>query len=204
MALTSAQRDVLVELGNIAISRAARQLSVLLDEPIHISVPEVELATASEAAQHLALSGGEVACVYQRMTGALAGRIALLLPSRESHMLFQDLLGTHTPLQGLDLRAFEHEALTEIGNIIISSCVSAIADMLSLRIDVSVPRFAEAAATDLFSDEAADRPDLPALLIHTHLTATQRQLDGMVVLMLSAAAAEKVMLAVQAMILAND
>lgn len=202
MALTPAQRDVLVELGNIGISRAARQLSVLLNEPIQIQVPQVELASAGEAVRRFAHGGGEVACVYQRMSGELAGRIALLLPSRDSHLLFQDLLGTQVPLQGLDLRAYEHEALTEIGNILISSCVSAMADMLKLRIDVSVPRFAEAAAHDLFSDEAADRPDLPALLIHAHLIAKQRELDGTVLLMLSAAAAEKIMLAVQALILA--
>ena len=154
MPLSAAQRDVLTELGNIGISRAARQLSSLLDEPIRITVPSVELCTAGEAIRQLDAHGGEnggdagkeLACVYRRMSGDLSGRIALLLPARESHLLFQDLLGRYAPLQTLDMRAYEHEAMTEIGNILISSCVSAMADMLALRIDISVPRYAEASA----------------------------------------------------------
>ncbi|MDO9227614.1 MAG: chemotaxis protein CheC [Pseudomonadota bacterium] len=258
MHLSDAQRDVLTELGNIGISRAARQLSSLLNEPIRIAVPRVELCTASEAsacldskglsmdnldnygcaggmrckapdAQHgrslqadgnaaarppvqpeclsypwTGPKGGELACVYQRMSGELSGRIALLLPSGGSHLLFHDLLGHAAPLQGLDLRAFEHEAMTEIGNILISSCVSAMADMLELRIDVSVPRFAEATAHDLFNDTMPDQEEAPALLIHTRLTAARRELEGSIMLLLSAAAAEKVMFAVQALILAAD
>lgn len=204
MQLSDAQRDVLTELGNIGISRAARQLSILLNEPIRIAVPRVELCTASEAGTCLDNKGGELACVYQRMSGELSGRIALLLPSGGSHLLFHDLLGHAAPLQGLDLRAFEHEAMTEIGNILISSCVSAMADMLELRIDISVPRFAEATARDLFNDTAPDREDAPALLIHTRLTAARRELEGSIVLLLSAAAADKVMRAIQALILAAD
>ncbi len=204
MHLSDAQRDVLTELGNIGISRAASQLSMLLNEPIRIAVPRVELCTASEAGRYLENNSGELACVYQRMSGELNGRIALLLPSRGSQLLFQELLGHAAPLHALDLRAFEHEAMTEIGNILISSCVSAMADMLELRIDVSVPRYAEATAQDLFNDAALDRAEPPALLIHTELTAARRGLEGRILLMLSAAAAEKVMFAVQALILAAE
>lgn len=204
MRLSDAQRDALTELGNIGISRAARQLSALLNEPIRIAVPRVDLCTAAEASRSFNPHGNDLACVYQRMSGDLDGRIALLLPSRDSHLLFQNLLGDGAALQGLDLRAYEHEAMTEIGNILISSCVSAMADMLTIRIDVSVPRYAEAATQDLFHDAALENTEQPALLIHTRLTASQRELEGTILLLLSAAAAEKVMFAVQAMILAAD
>jgi len=78
------------------------------------------------------------------------------------------------------------------------------ADMLELRIDVSVPRFAEASAQDMFNDATLDRAEQPALLIQARLTATRRELEGTILLMLSAAAAEKVMFAIQALILAAD
>lgn len=204
MQLSDAQRDVLTELGNIGISRAARQLSSLLNEPIRIAVPRVELCTASESGTRIDSKAGELACIYQRMSGDLTGRIALLLPSSGSQLLFQELLGHAAPLRALDLRAFEHEAMTEIGNILISSCVSAMADMLELRIDVSVPRYAEASTEYLFNDATLDREEQPALLIHASLTAARRELEGSILLLLSAAAAEKVMFAVQALILAAD
>lgn len=207
MDLSDAQCDLLTELGNISISRAARQLSALLNEPIRFAAPRVDLCTADEAARHLDTNdekSAAMACIYQRMSGELAGRIALLLPSHDSHLLFQNLLGRSAPLQGLDMHAFEHEALTEIGNILISSCISAMADMLQLRIDVSVPRFTETTAQDLFNDAVAEGPEQQALLIHARLSASRLELEGTILLILSAASAEKVVFAVQAMILAAD
>lgn len=207
MPLTDAQHDVLAELGNISVSRAARQLSALLNEPIRFAAPQVDLCIADEIAGRLDSGDDESAvvdCVYQQMSGELSGRIVLLLPSRDSHTLFHDLLGRGAPLQSLDMRAFEHEALTEIGNILISSCVSAIADMLQLRIDVSVPRFTETTVRTLLNDAVAEDARQQALVIHARLSASRLELEGMILLILSAAAAEKVVLAVQAMILAAD
>lgn len=216
MSLHPAHHDALLELGNIGISRAARQLAALLGEPIHIEVPEVELLPLSEASQRLGLGSGEIACVYQRMSGDLWGRVALLLPTRDSSLLLHGLIGPQAPLQGLDLRAFEHEALAEIGNILISSCVSAMADMLGLRIDLSQPRYTEASLMALYSDEtaatteaaeAAEATNLAeqtAMVVHARMRAHQREQEAAILLLLSTSAADRVMQAVQAMILVMD
>lgn len=192
MILTPAERDATVELANIGISRAARQLSVLLDDEIRIQVPSVALYDSPAAAvEALANSAsGEVACVYQRLSGELAGRVALLLPSRDSKVLFHSLIGQGAPLQGVDLRAFEHEAMTEIGNIIISSCVSAMADMLRQRILVSVPRYAEASIDTLFGDGSEGQA---ALVIHARLKAVRRDVEGVIMLMFSASVASHIL-----------
>lgn len=206
MSLHPAHRDALVELGNIGISRAARQLSALLGEPIHIEVPEVELLSLGEASQRLGLDGGGIACVYQRMSGDLHGRVALLLPSRDSSLLLRGLLGPQASLQGLDLRAYEHEALAEIGNILISSCVSAMADMLRLRIDLSQPHYAEADLMGLYEDEPTGTLGMAghtAMVVHARMRAHQREQEASILLLLSTAAAERVIHAVQTMILAG-
>lgn len=213
MSLHPAHHDALLELGNIGISRAARQLAALLGEPIHIEVPEVELLPLSEASQRLGLGSGEIACVYQRMSGDLWGRVALLLPTRDSSLLLHGLIGPQAPLQGLDLRAFEHEALAEIGNILISSCVSAMADMLGLRIDLSQPRYTEASLMALYSDETAattepagptNLAEQTAMVVHARMRAHQREQEAAILLLLSTSAADRVMQAVQAMNLVTD
>lgn len=194
--MTPAEHDATVELANIGISRAARQLSALLDDEIRIQVPSATLFDSpAEVVAELSRAGGEIACVYQRLSGELAGRVALLLPSRDSRVLFHSLIGQGAPLQGVDLRAFEHEAMTEIGNIIISSSVSAMADMLGQRIAVSVPRFAEASIDALFEDEAHEGQ--AALLIHARLKAVRRDVEGVIMLMFSASVASRILEAVQ-------
>lgn len=197
MTLTPAEHDATVELANIGISRAARQLSALLDDEIRIQVPSATLydSPAAVLAELSHSAGGEIACVYQRLSGELAGRVALLLPSRDSRVLFHSLIGQGAPLQGVDLRAFEHEAMTEIGNIIISSSVSAMADMLRQRISVSVPRYAEASIDALFEDE--EHAGQAALLIHARLKAVRRDVEGVIMLMFSASVASRILEAVQ-------
>jgi chemotaxis protein CheC len=168
----------------------------MLDDEIRIQIPHATLIDSPEAAMaelsHAA--GGDVACVYQRLGGELSGQVALLLPSRDSMLLFHSLVGQGTPLQGLDIRAFEHEAMTEIGNIIISSCVSAMADMLQRRITVSVPRYAEASIESLFEDEA--RESRTALVVHARLHAVRRDVEGVIMLMFSASVAGRILDAV--------
>jgi chemotaxis protein CheC len=196
MILSPAERDATIELANIGISRAARQLSALLDDEIRIHVPSATVLVDPESAKSELSHGGsgEIACVYQHLGGELSGRVALLLPSRDSRVLFHSLVSQGTPLQGVDLRAFEHEAMTEIGNIIISSCVSAMADMLQQRVSVSVPRYAEASLDALFEDDARDRH--AALVVHARLNAVRRDVEGVIMLMFSAGVAGRILDAV--------
>ncbi|MDP2809066.1 MAG: chemotaxis protein CheC [Rhodocyclaceae bacterium] len=198
MNLTPAECDATVELANIGISRAARQLSVLLDDEIRIQVPGAALFynPADAIAELSQGAGGDIACVYQRLSGDLTGRVALLLPSRDGQALFHSLIGQGgAPLQGVDLRALEHEAMTEIGNIIISSCISAMADMLRSRITISVPRYAEASIEALIEDEAGE--GRAALVLHARLKAVRRDVEGVIVLMFSASVASRVLDAVR-------
>lgn len=196
MKLTPDEHDAAVELANIGISRAARQLAILLDDEITVHVPGAELIQCADGIlAELAQLGpdDEVACVYQQLSGDLTGRAALLLPTRDSRLLFHNLLGHGGSLQGLDLRACEPEAMAEIGNIIISSCVSAMADMLNERITVSVPRFVETRLGRLIEDD----PGSSALVVRARLKAVRRDIEGLIMLMFSSDMANHVLTAVR-------
>ena len=196
MELSAIQQDAIAEMANIGVSRAARQLSVLLGDEIRILPPKVRLRAASDAVRELADGEtGDIACVYQTLGGDLSGRIALLLPSRDSRILIHSLIDLAAPLQSLDLRVYEYEAMTEIGNIIISSCVSAIADMLRQHITVSVPRYAETRVENLFADVEPDN-EPPTLMIDAHLAAVNRGVRGVIALAFSARAAMQILEAV--------
>ncbi|MBI4742157.1 MAG: chemotaxis protein CheC [Betaproteobacteria bacterium] len=216
MTLSPAEHDAVAELANIGISRAARQLSLMLDDEIRIQRPRVSLVTARQAARELGGESGDVACVYQRMSGpcsngecpkgecgrsGFSGRIMLVLPSQDSRVLFHRLIGISLPLQGVDLRSFEHEAMTEIGNIIISSCVSAMADMLRQHITVSIPRYAETRIESLFNDgeqgENSGGAEQPALIVHARLHAANRSVQGVIVLAFSSNAARYILAAIR-------
>lgn len=195
MQLTELQRDAVTELGNVGISQAARQLSEMLDDEIYMEIPKVELLTSGEISDVLMLEAGEVECIYQQLNGDLSGRVALLLHSQGSRQLLHALIGEQSGLQGMDMRSYEHEAMLEIGNILISSCISTMADMLRLSLTLSVPQYAETSMSDLVSEasEGSEGAEQPALLVHARIVASRNSMAGHVVLMLSARVVDRLL-----------
>ncbi|MDR1060774.1 MAG: chemotaxis protein CheC [Clostridiales bacterium] len=147
-AMNAMQLDVLREIGNIGSSSAATALSKIVDKRISLSLPQVKILKFNEITQ---IVGGEEALVVgimQPMHGDLAGNIMFLLRLEEAHDLAQILI--HRMLnvsrqRTLPLEQFddmEISALREVGNIMISSYLSAISSMTGLRIVTEVPELA--------------------------------------------------------------
>lgn len=198
ISLSPPLRDTLLEIGNVGVSRAARRLAELLGEPIRVAAPKVEACPIFGARlliETMAMTSetGSLVCIEQELSGALHGHVCLLLPAQDARLLFQALTGPAG-------KAAPADAQKEIGNILISSCVSAIADMLGLAIHIGAPRPVDIAR---WRDGLAQE-QRPMLLIHARLAADRHNLEGGLLLLLSATAAEKVMLAIQAQILAAD
>ena len=140
MDLSERQRDAVSELINIAFSRTGAALSELSGQRVILSAPEVSIHPTAELPGALAkFIPGEVASIHQVFGGPVAGD-ALLLLNQEGAVQLTDLLTAdgHAPSNRLDESA--REVLTEVGNVILSSCLSAFGDMLRVSVTFAVPR----------------------------------------------------------------
>ncbi len=182
MELTEAQLDALKEIANIGISRAATQLSLLLSDKIVMNVPNARITLLSEASKTLNTTDEDMAVVYQDLSGELAGRAHLVLNTEESKVLVHALLGNVPTLSGADLLAYEHEAMTEIGNIVISTCISTLGNLLDGEIFLTVPTYSEKSALDMFAGGGKAKD---VLIMETVLKATNKNVEGMLVLVLT-------------------
>jgi len=179
--------EALSEITNIGISRAARHLSVLLDDNIHITAPELEITGPAGASDKLGIDHLEyIASVRQGLEGPVSGNAFLILHTEENRKLVANLIGTVAGLTGVDLRKYEHEAIMEIGNIIISSMIAVMADMLDTEIRLSVPAYSEKNLEQLFAENLFDKsPGREQLLIvKTLLRADRRSIHGDMILLL--------------------
>jgi chemotaxis protein CheC len=187
MNLTEAQRDALTEIINIGTNKAGRQLSVLLDDTIDMVVPKVELVDYAELAKLLGIAQGEeVVCIRQQVEGAITGQILLLFHSEESRQLVHTLIEPLQPFSSgteIDIRHFEYEAMTEIGNIIISSCATAMSDFLGRAVRLNIPTYNEGPLDNVLSQVVEQH----ALLIRTSLHAVRRDVNGTLIITLSIA-----------------
>lgn len=197
MKLTDLQRDAMAEMANISASRAAKQLSLLLRDTIEINVPQVELYAIDALRRKLEQEkdGHGMACVYQEFSGPIEGRLHLVFHDEGSKALVHALVGEAVMLSEEALRAYEHEAMTEIGNIIISTFGAMLADLLTTEIHLSIPYYVEGNAEEVLCGAHGGEGDEGSVIIvvETVLRAAHQDVSGALMVMLKLHSAEELL-----------
>lgn len=188
MKLTDAQSDALIEIANIGVSKAATQLSSLLNDAIELNVPEIELIDISKLPEKLVDAVGHMVVVHQGLGGFMVGKAYLVFHTEESEAIVKVLLGSLQSTKDMDLRVYEYEAMMEIGNIIISTCISTLANMLDEDISLSVPGYTEKNKMDFVEEEGGK--DCQVMIMKTVLNASRRSITGTLVIILTMLSAE--------------
>jgi len=186
MILNASQQDVLTEFANIGISRGAKQLSILLNDTIRITMPEVHLAPATDLHRYM-VHRDEIDCiVYQDIAGAFMGRAHLVFGLAESKTLVKALLDSLPNLAHEDLSSYEHEALSEIGNIIITAAMITLGDLIKKPLLFTPPVYTEQ-RLEGFIQQAANVDDETQhiLVMKAELRAVEKSIDGMLFICLT-------------------
>lgn len=184
--LSPFELDALTEIANIGMSRAATQLSLLLNDEILVSIPTARVVEANNFFSALGLAQQDDAvCAGQRLNGGLEGYSMLLLPLDQSRTLISALIDNEPLLEGADMRIFEHEAMTEIANIIISSAITVMADLLKVEIHLGVPTYGKKSVDALFNGASANKTNHRVIILDARLSATHKQVNGSLVLALT-------------------
>src|SRR5262245_53625937 len=133
MLLTQKQKDALGEVINIAFARTAASLSQLSGHRVLLEAPEVEIRMIDEVPAAVgAFIKEEVVSVHQIFSGPVSGD-ALLMLNYDGALTLTDLMCEYrAPSQKLDASA--REALTEMGNILLSACLGVFGNLLHVQV----------------------------------------------------------------------
>ncbi|MEZ5673425.1 MAG: chemotaxis protein CheC [Thiotrichaceae bacterium] len=156
MHLTELQRDAITELLNIGMGYAAFSLSQMLDDEVKLSIPSVELLSRQDAAAHIEADPYKrIVAVKQHFRGSFWGDVFLLFPKEKSLDLVKALMKQN--LSQDVLTELEQDALMEVGNVILNSCLSTLADML-MKEEVSsgLPVFMIGSAQEVLDTRCED------------------------------------------------
>ena len=137
--LSHTQLDAIREISSIGMGHAATALSTLLGTTIDLKIPSVHRLELSSV--HDFVGGPElaVAGVSLCMTGDAKGVLMLLFPDESARRLIEMMTGhRHNTLATVD--EFDSSVLSEIGNILASSYLTAVGTLLRLTILPSAPR----------------------------------------------------------------
>lgn len=146
--LSELQKDAICEMLNIGMGQAAASLSSIINEEIKLSVPTVELLSRQEAANIISSDPQRrIASVKQHFEGPFWGDALLLFPQDKSLQLVRALVKEELPAELLS--ELEQDALTEVGNIILNSCLSSFANVLMHEVTSDLPLFISGSALEV-------------------------------------------------------
>jgi len=188
ISLTAIQEDALIEICNVGMSKAAKQLSILLNSHINILIPKITLIDIDSFVNQNIFSKNEIlSYVYQSVSEDLIGRAILMFHRAHATLLTQSVIGSTPKLTEKEARACEQEAVLEVGNIMITSCMSAIVNMISLNIKLDMPHYNEGNLKEVTETQAHDvkKYSKEVILIATHLETAGKDISGSLLLMLT-------------------
>ena len=175
-------QDALTELFNIGLHRAAASLSELTGQRIIVDLPRLWVCPIAETHDRLLeLMNGDLATVHQIFRGTVTGDAVLVLEYANAARLATLLTDGSVGVGGrLDQSA--REVLAEVGNVILSSCLSAFGDMLQVSVSFSVPRIHVESLDAMLRSLQVDNTDLRyALLAATRFRLTEGEVGGFLI-----------------------
>jgi chemotaxis protein CheC len=192
MVLDELEQDALTELVNIGVSRAAASLRKMVGRQVLLSVPAVELVNRKVATTLIGeRESNELIAVCQDFTGAISGRALLIFPLSNSMELVRAVLGEHDDSDVADL---EHEALAEIGNIILNGCLATMANLLRESLQISLPQVQRGTGTHLFHIIGQPDDDGLVLFLYINFSLRDRDVRGYIAMLMDLASLESLKL----------
>jgi len=181
--LSEIERDALTEIVNIGVGRAATSLSVMIKEPVQLSVPKTELLRRVEAAELLTgFASAGLVSVGQEFRGAFSGQALLIFPEANSFELVRAVLGEGMGLE--EVIDLEQEALAEIGNIILNGCLVVVANMLKRGLTMSLPQVTRGSGHAILAAEDGASSLEPVLFLRIEFKVAARDIEGYIALLM--------------------
>lgn len=186
--LSELEHDALVEIFNIGVGQAAAAMSGIVNEAVTMSVPSISFLNRAEAAALLGQRGEQaqrICGVSQHYAGAFETEAILMFPEDKSLEIVRLMVGELVPLS--ELTDMEQEAMSEIGNIILNSCVGTLANIFEQELQGSLPVYHVGTSEDILS-ASGNAADSVVMMLHIDFILEMHQIHGYVAFILDVSA----------------
>ena len=176
MRLTATQTDVLQELANIGVGKAAGMLHDMTRTPIGLNVPVVKVVTPRELKVQMARgTKGKVVAVQTPFRGPFAGVAQIIFTSQSAAEIIALLSDDERKV--LDIAAAREETLTKIGNVAATGVMGSIGNVLGKPFKLFPSHFVEESIENLLEKDYPD-PTSDVLFVQTGIKIADREIEG--------------------------
>lgn len=149
--ISSAQLDVLQELVNIGVGRAAGVLNQMTRAHVLLDAPDACVMTPTQVPNHTLLGANDrIASVRLPFEGSFSGTAALVFPP-DSAMNLVAIIAGSDPLT-MDMDSLRIGALQEVGNIVLNGVMGSISNAIADHLDYLPPDYFEDTLQNLFQE----------------------------------------------------
>ncbi|MHC1791307.1 chemotaxis protein CheC [Solidesulfovibrio sp.] len=192
MSLTSLQLDILQELINIGVGRAAGMLNQLVNTHIQLQVPVLRVLTPNQLAALYATRPNSVfSAVQLSFTGEFTGISALIFPPESAAKLINVVLGNGSLPADETMRT---ATLQEVGNIVLNGVMGSIANILREPLRYSPPDYVEADISAIVG-----RDNGMVLVASTQFSMKDHLIDGEVLILFSLSSFDSLLRAIDSL-----
>jgi chemotaxis protein CheC len=196
--ISSHHIDVIKELINIGVGRAAGVLNEMTRFHVTLDVPFVKVFSISTLAKEIEeLGTRSLAAVRLCFRGPFSGSAVLVFPADSASNLVAVLTGEEPGTYDID--SVRAGTLTEVGNIVLNGVMGSLGNVLSQRIDYSLPSYIEDSFENLVSLDEFIASSQSVLLVRTRFTIQQLHIEGNIILFFELGSFDALLAAIDAM-----
>ena len=130
--------DMLKEVANIGTGNAATSLSSLVNQRISMEVPTVKMPEFKDLASIIGGSEALICGLLVNISGDVDGMMMYLMNEKSACALAKQIIGVEKHSIS-EFNEMDYSMLTEIGNILTSSYLTALSQLMNYKINQSVP-----------------------------------------------------------------
>lgn len=132
---SAVELDVLKEVINIGGGHAATSLSQLIEKPVHMTVPVIEMMEYADVYEQIMPEEAVIKAVIIKMMGDAEGVFLFTVDQQVSETIVAMMLPENTPYS----EAMANSALQELVNILVNSFLNAVMKLMDANLVTSVP-----------------------------------------------------------------
>lgn len=189
--LTDEQKDILEEIINIGVGKAANLLNTIINQHIELEVPEIRLIDINSLHKELhTIENSTFSSTAMNFSGGISGTANLLFSSSDATLLVQTF-GQNNDISE-DIDALKSGVLNEIGNIVLNSLIGTLANFTHQNLNYNVPLYREGKLNDIFDFYNEGFSNM-IIIAHTRFKISELNIIGDFILLLEVGSLDKLL-----------
>lgn len=180
MNFSTSQLNALKEIISSGTKHASISSSKLIGKEISIDVQKINFVPVTKIPELFGKSDIPIVGLYFKIFGDLRGNTLFVFPEETADSLIKSLIANFSIENTAELDEIGKSALMELGNILTNSFLNSVAQMLDIKVLLSVPHYALdmlGAVIDLLLIEIAQVAE-QVLLVKTEISLSEKKFSG--------------------------